>query len=91
MEESDRETVARLSAAIEHAYTKTGVLIWRSFLQGFVSAIGAACATALVLLAGIYLFKTLGGPALLQSYVASLSDTIVRSQEQSLLHSLPLK
>ena len=90
-ERSDRETVARLTLAIEQAYTKTGTLVWRAFLQGFVSALGAAIATVLLVLIAAYLFNALGGPALLQNFISSVSNTIVHTQEQALLQALPLK
>ena len=90
-ERSDRETVVRLTAAIERAYTRTGILVWRSLLQGFMSVLGAALASILLFLLGIYLFSAFGGPTLFQNFIASISDSVVHTQEQSLLKALPLK
>lgn len=86
---SDRETLTRLAATIERAYTKTGVLIWRSFLQGFVSALGAASATVLVLCVAILLFKNLGGPGLVQNFINTISASVVHQQEQTVIQSIP--
>lgn len=81
----ERQTLERLVVAVDRAYSHTGRLLWRSFLQGLMSALGATVGTFLVLGVTGYLFQKLGGPALIQQMISNLSQSIVQAQVHTLL------
>lgn len=82
---SERQTLDRLAIAVDRAYSSTGRLLWRSFLQGMMSALGAAIGTVVVLSVLGFLFQKLGGPAVLQSLVGQLSQSIAQAQVHTFL------
>lgn len=82
---SERQTLERLTVAVERAYSHTGRLLWRAFLQGLMSALGATFGTFLVLGILGFLFQQLGGPAVFQQMITNLSQSIVQAQVHSLL------
>lgn len=69
-------TINRLAAAVEIASRRPWVLIWRSFLQGMMAALGATIGTALFFTMLIWLFQRLGGVELLKPEIQKLQDLV---------------
>ena len=72
-------SVDKLVAAIDNAYHRPWMMMWRSFLQGFMAAIGAVIGTAFIGILSVYLFQALGGFSLLKPYVDKLQHSISTS------------
>lgn len=79
----DDATVNHLVAALDRAYHRPGLLMWRSFLAGFMSALGATIGTLIILAVTGLVFHQLGGIALFSPLVQKLEQQIVDSQNQS--------
>jgi hypothetical protein len=69
-------TLDRLVQAVDRAYNRPWLMLWRSFLQGMMSAIGAVVGTALVVALAGFVFNRLGGLELLRPGVQKLQDMI---------------
>lgn len=74
----------RLVEAIDRAYHRPWLMMWRSFLQGVMSGIGAVVGSAIILLLLGFLFNRLGGVNLLKPAIGKLQDTIIQSQVKTL-------
>ena len=71
-------SVERLVAALDRAYHNPRQLMWRSFLQGFMSAIGVTIGTIFILgLVGLLLHE-LGGIKLLAPLVDRIQNSVVQ-------------
>jgi hypothetical protein len=75
--EPSAATMHRLMVAVERAYHNPWLLMWRSFLQGFMAALGATIGTALFFTILFYVFQALGGVTLLEPFMKSLQDLII--------------
>ena len=70
-------TVDRLIQALDKAYHRPGLLMWRSFLGGLMYAFGATIGFALVITIGAYVLQALGGVSLFKPFIDKLDDIIV--------------
>jgi hypothetical protein len=70
-------TVRRLVVAVEKAYHRPWLMMWRSFLHGFMTALGATIGTALFFTILIWVFQALGGVDLLRPGVEAIQDLII--------------
>lgn len=80
-------TIERLATAVELASKRPWLLMWRSFLQGFMTALGATIGTALFFAVLIWLFHRLGGVDLLKPGIQKLQDLIIPQKYQEQLNS----
>ena len=74
----------RLINAVDRAYHRPGLLLWRSFLQGVMTAIGASVGTFLVFSVVIYVFQALGGIELLRPGLEKLQEMLLPPELRSL-------
>jgi len=78
-EEPSDATINRLVLALDRAYHRPGLLLWRSFLQGVMTGVGATVGTAIVLSVAAFTFSAIGGLSLLRPALNQLSDYILPS------------
>lgn len=71
-----------LIAAVDRAYSKPRLMMWRSFLHGFMTALGATVGTALFFTILIWIFQALGGVELLKPGVEKLQNLIIPKEFQ---------
>ncbi|MEI6477825.1 MAG: hypothetical protein WCO52_02460 [bacterium] len=69
-------SVDRLIKAVDRAYHRPWLMMWRSFLQGMMAAVGAMFGTAVVAVGLVYLFQALGGISLLKPFTDSIVQSI---------------
>jgi hypothetical protein len=80
-------TIQRLAVAIELASKKPWTLIWRSFLQGFMTALGATIGSALFFIILVWIFQRLGGIDLFRPEIQKLQNLIIPAKFQQDLGS----
>lgn len=80
----DDASFDKLVAAIDRAYHRPWQMLWRSFLQGLMSAIGAAVGWILIITLSGYLFQALGGINLLKPLLQKAQDGISSAQTKAL-------
>ena len=73
-------SVDRLIEGLDRAYHQPGRMMWRSFLQGIMTGIGAAIGTILIAVVLTYAIQALGGIKLLDPVISKLQESIVNSQ-----------
>lgn len=76
-------SVNQLVQALDRAYYRPGLLLWRSFWQGFFTAIGAAVGTVVFVGLVSYLFSILGGSQLVKPYLDKLQNGLIQRQIQT--------
>lgn len=76
-----------LVRALDRAYHRPWLLMWRSFLQGIMAAIGAVVGTALMGIVSVYLFQALGGFEIFKPLVDRFQQTIVQSSSKAIQES----
>lgn len=87
----DEASVDRLVRALDRAYHRPGLLLWRSFWQGVMSAMGATVGTIVVLFAIGLIIRQLGGIELLSPVIEKVQDSVaegVATQQRQLEHQL---
>ncbi len=77
-------SIDRLVDALDRAYHRPGLLMWRSFLQGFMTAVGAFFGAIIIAIIVGYVVHLLGGIDFFQPILDKLQDAIVQSQIKSL-------
>ena len=80
-------SVERLVQAIDKAYHRPGLMLWRSFWQGFMSAIGLSVGYAVVVIILIYVFRSLGGIELLQPFANKIQEMVIPKELRSALEN----
>jgi len=70
-------SIERLVRVMETAYHRPWYMMWRSFLQGLMAAIGAAVGTALFFTILIWVFQALGGIELLRPGIEKFQQFII--------------
>ncbi|HSI20388.1 MAG TPA: DUF5665 domain-containing protein [Verrucomicrobiae bacterium] len=75
--EPSNATVDRLVRAVNMAYSSPGRLMWRGFLYGLMTALGATIGTALFFTILIWFFQRLGGIELLRPGIESIQEIII--------------
>jgi hypothetical protein len=76
-------SIDQLIQALDRAYHRPRLLMWRSFLQGIMTGIGASVGTLLVAGVITYSIHALGGIKLIQPMIDKLQESIVNSQIQA--------
>lgn len=87
-------SVDRLVEALDRAYHRPWLMIWRSFLHGFMTAIGATFGTVIIVVIAGMAFQALGGIELLRPSIDKLQNMItgsIQSQVGSPSNQTPLK
>lgn len=70
-------TLDRLTRSVDRVYNNPGNLMWRSFLAGVMSGLGATIGVALILSIGGYVFSLLGGIELLRPGLTEIRNMII--------------
>jgi len=70
----------RLVEAVDRAYHRPWLMMWRSFLHGFMTAIGATVGTAVIVAILGYVVQTHGGIDLLNPLIDKISGKVVQTQ-----------
>ena len=74
-------SVERLVQALDRAYHRPGLLLWRSFWQGMFTALGAFVGSALIIAVSGYLFHIYGGfQRFIQPGLDKLQKSVVQTQ-----------
>ena len=73
----------KLVEALDRAYHRPGTMIWRSFLHGIMTAIGAAVGWILILIVSGFIFQALGGIKILEPTMNRLRDSLLEAQIRS--------
>lgn len=76
----DEASVERLIKALDRAYHRPGLMLWRSFWQGFITAIGLSAGYAVVVVVTVYIFRALGGIELIRPGMEKVRDMIIPAQ-----------
>lgn len=76
-------TISRLATAVEQASKHPWLLMWRSFLQGFMTALGATIGTALFFTILVWVFQRLGGVNLLKPEIDKLENLLIPAKYQT--------
>jgi hypothetical protein len=87
----DDASFDKLVAAIDRAYHRPGLMLWRSFCQGLMSAIGMAIGWILIISVSGYLFQALGGINLLKPWIEKAQQGIISAQTKSLKEASQLQ
>jgi hypothetical protein len=66
-----------LVQALDRAYHRPGLMMWRSFLHGFMAALGATIGTALFFTILLYILQGLGGVELLRPSIEKIQDIVI--------------
>lgn len=82
-------SVDRLVQAVDRAYHRPFLMMWRAFLQGLMTAIGASVGTAIVVLVSIYVFKYSGGPGWLNNSIQKMKDNLLPKDLQTTSQPTP--
>ena len=82
----------RLIEALDRAYHRPWLMLWRSFLQGLMSGMGALLGSFLIILLLGFAFNRLGGIAILNPVITKLQDVMTQSQIKTIktLQASPL-
>lgn len=83
-ENPNSASVDRLIQALDRAYHRPGLLMWRAFTSGLFYAIGATVGAAIFFSVVLYVLHVLGGLSLLSPGIEKLSDMITSQQVKSL-------
>lgn len=75
-------SIERLIRSLDRAYHNPGQLLWRSFLQGMMAAIGAVVGTALIGALSVYLFQILGGFTVVKNSVQNFEKEFIQSVQK---------
>ncbi len=70
-------TMERLVRAVHLAYSSPGRLMWRGFLYGLMTALGATIGTAIFFTILIWFFQRLGGIELLRPGIENIQELII--------------
>jgi hypothetical protein len=81
--QDDQATMHRLLTAVDRAYNRPWLMMWRSFLHGFMTALGATIGTALFFTILVWFFQRLGGIDLLAPQIEKLQDLLIPDQFQN--------
>lgn len=81
--EPNQATLDRLLRAVELAYHHPYRMMFRSFLHGFMAALGATIGTALFFTILIWVFQALGGLELLREPIERLQEIIIPDEFQA--------
>jgi len=74
--EREEKQIDMLITAIDKAYHKTSYLVWRSFLIGLASGLGATLGVALLLGLIGYVLRELGGLPFVGNWINNFSTTL---------------
>lgn len=74
--EREEKQIDMLIAAIDKAYHKTSYLVWRSFLTGLASGLGATLGVALLLTLIGYLLRELGGVPFIGNWINNFNTSL---------------
>ncbi len=72
------ESLDRLVRAVDKAYHHPGPLVWRGFLIGLASGLGATIGVALVLALFGFLLRELGGLPFIGDWLQGVGDNLNR-------------
>jgi hypothetical protein len=78
-------SVDRLVEALDRAYHRPGLLMWRSFLQGMFTALGTFVGAILIAAAVGFAIRSLGGVDFFKPVINQFQDFITQSAIQSQL------
>lgn len=76
MEGEDRERLDHLAAALDKAYHHPEHLVWRGFLIGLASGLGATIGVALVITLVGFILRQLGGVPFIGEWLNTLSQEL---------------
>lgn len=77
-EKEGMENLDRLVRAIDKAYHHPGPLVWRGFLIGLASGLGATIGVAVVLALVGFVLRELGGIPVIGDWLQGVSNTLNR-------------
>lgn len=77
-EKEGMKNLDRLVSAIDRAYHHPGPLVWRGFLIGLASGLGATIGVAVVLAIVGFILRELGGVPVVGQWLQGVSNTINR-------------
>lgn len=80
MDPRQQKSIDYLVAAIEKAYLKPGQLMWRSFLSGLLSGLGATLGVAIVLALSAFLIHYLGGLPVIGNWISNVGQYLPRGR-----------
>jgi len=75
----DEASFDRFILALDRAYHRPLLMMWRAFLHGMMYAIGAAVGAVLVVVITGYILNRLGGVELLRPFVDKVQEMIVQT------------
>ena len=78
-------SIDRLVEALDRAYHRPGLLMWRSFLQGIMTAFGTFVGAILIATAVGFAVRSLGGVNFFKPVVDQFQEFITQSAIQSQL------
>ncbi|OGD60885.1 hypothetical protein A3A71_03175 [Candidatus Berkelbacteria bacterium RIFCSPLOWO2_01_FULL_50_28] len=77
MEQKEKvDRVERLITALDRAYHRPGLLVWRGFLIGLASGLGATIGAAIVLALLGFLLREFGGLPVIGNWLNSISNSL---------------
>lgn len=80
MTDEEQANIRRLIAAIDKAYNKPKELIWRAFLVGLLSGLGATVGVAVILAVLGLIVKKLGGIPVIGDWLNNVNEVFPRSR-----------
>ncbi len=75
--EVSEATIYRLVTAVNSAYNRQGLMMWRSFLGGLMAALGATVGTAIIFTILLWTFQHLGGIDLFKSSIDKIQSLVI--------------
>jgi len=80
MEEKEKQALVALTAAIDKAYNHPRQLMWRSFLMGLLSGLGATVGVAIVIALLGFLIRELGGLPVIGDWLNDVGRFLPKSR-----------
>jgi len=79
----------KMVEALDRAYHRPWAMMWRSFLHGLMSAVGAAVGWILIITLSGYLFQALGGIKLLTPLLDKAQEGIDSAAHKAIQNNSP--
>ena len=77
-------SVDRLIQAVDRAYHRPFLMMWRSFMHGFMTAVGATVGTAVIISLIGDIIQLQGGLSLLNPFIDHVQQTVINSQSKAI-------
>lgn len=76
----DDASFDKFITALDRAYHRTGLMMWRSFLTGLMQGIGTIIGFLITIIALVFIFRAFNGPVWIDSSIQYLQKKFIPTQ-----------